>query len=1027
MRNVICLLLLLTVSVAASAQQTHKLRVYQHDGRVDTLLVGDDATISHSRLGVYNDERQDLVSLLIEDTGDCHQYMIADIDSLVLSNGKRVVFRAVNAVEDKVNAKLRKTSLSGNFPGTATTGNVIFYWTENDHIRLDVGDDSRAESLSSDRRGATFVFDDLDDSVESYTVYYPDKSVTILSQQVQNGADNSDHIGRSGDCGIAMAGKNGDTYDFTLQHKASYLCFLPYIDYLPSVKVTKIVLDCNNGIAGEYNLSPSGLYNPTSTSQQITLNLNPSRKNDFLIGHNYATDQDSCAAYMVVAPQDAERSFTATYYLTDTLSRHTTLYKHSFKLKPLANTVHPIASHIPESLFREVDLGFDYVWSNVNLGALLPNETGDYYAWGETAAKTNFTKEDYIAGVDDEVTDIGGSAHDVATQVMGSAWQLPGASQLDELLNSCTWQLGEYAGTRGWIITGSNNGNDDVEAHRIFLPLSGYKDGMSVINTSGGYYWTAGRVAVASEEAHALSVTDGINSDVAMKSWLGMNVRPVRPVVRSFNIPYSGTNEVDLRTHGPGYTIRVYDHAGPDGNYSNSANGYLHITCAEGYKLNIYGTIDTEGTCDPFEVYDITPEGNVLLSHQGGHGITVNTTSKTNDILLRFHSDGSVISSGLDLTIQIQRQLTTYNIEIEDVTGGSLVASKYTANPEDTIHMTAIPADGYVLDHISVRTPIGEVLTIYEDDPRLFQNATSASRHYIICDTTRVRDGNWWHDNSHFLMPYGDVVVTPLFVKADSTLYVIMAGNGTTHIERKYMDRLAAAGMRSFRVYDYKGMYNTSYDNNVNGYMLIDGPLGYKINAQVTTQQEGSDHFYMYDGDNGSYRVIMDVGGYNTASTTANNYHVYSYFHTDGSVNGYPGFEGRITLYEDTVTQYTIPYGASAYLDKEHLTWLLEHGVTTLTIYDSGGKDGSYGSSANGSLYLQLPDGYKVHVYGTISTEPNRDFFNLYDNEALVRRHDGEAQTDYYSTSDNLRFNFTSDGSVVRSGLVLTVDFLPDE
>lgn len=1015
---------------------------------VDVVRMNANGTIRHSCTDLNGQVHQDYVTMVVTDVeGHERQYLLSQLDSLVLPSGQRVVFngsmlsqplyapRSTDWTEHPRSAP-RRTSFKGNFPGEGT-GNVTFYWTENDHIRLDAGDESRAGDLTAGGTSAQFVFEDAELEAPSYMVYYPDKVVTIPTEQAQTGADNTDHIGHSGDCGTAIASLTTNpqsltpNYSFTLQHKAAYLCFLPLIDHLPSVKVTKIQLSCNEAIAGTYQLSLTGLYNPANTSKKIMLDLNAQRPRDFFLGHQIITEQDMCAAYMVIAPQTAKRNFTATYFLTDTLSRLTTTYQQKFSFQPVANTVYPVVCHIPESLFQSIDLGFDHLWSNVNLGSNIPNEAGNYYAWGEVTSKGDFCSSNYTANISSEVLDICGTEYDPVSQSsLGSSWQMPTADEMDELIDLCHWEWTEYNGAEGWLVTGTNNGNDDVEPQRIFLPMTGYKNGTITQQPSQGYYWLGTREDAVSGNASALVLSRESKQKALMQGWQGMNIRPVKTIWREFNIPYSGIQYIDLRSHGPGYNIKVYDHAGPNGNYGNSADGYLVITCAEGYKLNITGGVDTEANCDPFVVCDVTENGDVEFGRASGKGGSINATSKTNVVKLYFHSDGSSTFSGLNLTVTIQRMTTVYHVNVEDVEGGTLSinystinAQQTSANPEDTITMTATPAPGYVLHHIEVKCD-GKVLTLYEDDPRLFQSASSAARHYVMCDTVRVRDGNWWHDTSHFLMPYSDVTVTPVFTNSDEDLWLNMAGNDTTKVERKYLQRLVDNGMSKFRFYDYAGK-NGNYGNNVNGYMFVDAPVGYIMQIDASTVLEGADHLYIYDGCNNSYQLLMDPHG--TGSTTTHNNAFFAHFKTDGSVV-YSGYDCVVTVKPDEVEQFNIPHNTVVDLTEEHMTWLLNtKGLTTMKVYDSGGPDGDYGNSADGSLYFRLPQGYHMHVYGTSTTE-NRDHLYVYDTDGVKVDVAGQNKAiDYTTTSNFLRLRFTSDSSVTYAGVDLTVDFIQDE
>nr|MCR5153047.1 hypothetical protein [Prevotella sp.] len=308
------------------------------------------------------------------------------------------------------------------------------------------GDESRAETLTSDKRGADFIFDDLDDSVGSYVVYYPDKTVTIPTVQTQSGADNTDHIGRSGDCGTATATRQQDgTYSFTLDHKAAYLCFLPHINHLPSVKIKKIEVSCSGNIAGTYSLSKSGLYNGKNTSNKIVLNLNTKKDKDFFLGHDYHSEQDSCAAYMVIAPCGSQ-TFVASYYVTDTLSRMDKLLRQTFTLNPQPNTVYPVEFNIRDLEFRAVDMGLSVNWSNVNVNAPVPTSHGTYY---DNDADANAA---------------------LLSQTTVTEWLMPDADQREELLEKCQWEWVSYDGVNGYLVTAPSAARDDGNVHRLFIP-----------------------------------------------------------------------------------------------------------------------------------------------------------------------------------------------------------------------------------------------------------------------------------------------------------------------------------------------------------------------------------------------------------------------------------------------------------------------------------------------------------------------------------------------------------------------------
>ena len=139
-----------------------------------------------------------------------------------------------------------------------------------------------------------------------------------------------------------------------------------------------------------------------------------------------------------------------------------------------------------------VDLGLSVKWATCNVGAETPEEYGDYYAWGETTTKADYSlsncptyglsiselkSQGYIDG-EGNLT----PQHDAATANWGGDWRMPTGAEQEELFN-CTWNWTTQNGVKGYKVTGPN-GNS------IFLPAAGYRDGSSLgLAGSRGSYW----------------------------------------------------------------------------------------------------------------------------------------------------------------------------------------------------------------------------------------------------------------------------------------------------------------------------------------------------------------------------------------------------------------------------------------------------------------------------------------------------------------------------------------------------------
>ena len=129
-------------------------------------------------------------------------------------------------------------------------------------------------------------------------------TVVIASNQTQNSPNDFSHLKAAGDCGSAFSQGGGNDHEFTLQHRASYLCFLPRCMNTalgPNVKLTRITVTADKDIAGTYDFSNGSLMgkSPTGGSKTITLRLGDT--------HNFSLNTTTTniamnGAYMVIAP-----------------------------------------------------------------------------------------------------------------------------------------------------------------------------------------------------------------------------------------------------------------------------------------------------------------------------------------------------------------------------------------------------------------------------------------------------------------------------------------------------------------------------------------------------------------------------------------------------------------------------------------------------------------------------------------------------------------------------------------------------
>lgn len=124
-----------------------------------------------------------------------------------------------------------------------------------------------------------------------------------------------------------------------------------------------------------------------------------------------------------------------------------------------------------------VDLGLSVLWADCNVGADSPEECGARFAWGETAEKTYYTKDNYkLNGKYNSWEDRNklDAAHDAAHVNWGGEWRMPTKEEYAELFKNCEWADTTINGVEGFLFTSKVPG---YTSHSIFLPF-----------TNGGIY-----------------------------------------------------------------------------------------------------------------------------------------------------------------------------------------------------------------------------------------------------------------------------------------------------------------------------------------------------------------------------------------------------------------------------------------------------------------------------------------------------------------------------------------------------------
>ena len=205
-----------------------------------------------------------------------------------------------------------------------------------------------------------------------------------------------------------------------------------------------------------------------------------------------------------------------------------------------------------------VDLGLPSgtLWATCNIGASNPEDSGLYFAWGETSGYTtnderNFnwtnyaygdliydkltysfykynTKEEY--GTVDSLTELT-EEDDAACVNWSTNWRMPSQAQVKELMNTSftdvVWTTRNNV--NGYLITSKING---YIGNSIFLPAAGYRSGLQLMLTAQNTYWSRSLKPESPQCAYAIQFH---SNDIGCYSWDRFLGNPVRPVTTATN------------------------------------------------------------------------------------------------------------------------------------------------------------------------------------------------------------------------------------------------------------------------------------------------------------------------------------------------------------------------------------------------------------------------------------------------------------------------------------------------------------
>lgn len=195
----------------------------------------------------------------------------------------------------------------------------------------------------------------------------------------------------------------------------------------------------------------------------------------------------------------------------------------------------------------DLDLPSGNKWASCNLGAAMPTESGDYFAWAEIQPKTRYDWDTYKWGnaynnlvkytttsynaVKDNIFELV-KEDDAASQILGEYYYTPSYNDWKELFENCTITTLKVNGLSTIKISSSKERNNNKK----FIVLRGdtryFKGTAITASDSGGHYWTSTLNTTDDSKARSIEVysIDGTRVaqyDMSNERCFGLPIRPI--------------------------------------------------------------------------------------------------------------------------------------------------------------------------------------------------------------------------------------------------------------------------------------------------------------------------------------------------------------------------------------------------------------------------------------------------------------------------------------------------------------------
>ena len=372
----------------------------------------------------------------------------------------------------------------------------------------------KCEENGGDFRRGTVVFSTAYTEIDFDIVQNAVKTISVKTVEVDP-TELELELNNSAEINVTVTPENATNKEVSLSSSSPEVATVDEFGIVKALKVGKTTITAtsisNQEVSAQCVVTVTAKHIPVqsiSVSPDILdMKVGDEERVKIIVTPNDATKKDvSCSNPSIVGIAEVIDNSDGTFSIR-ALMKGTTSFTFISDDNPKATASLTVNVTLENEKPVPVDLGLSVKWASCNVGASSPEEYGDFFAWGETAPKSDYQWSTYKfeLGTDENgpfseyVTNpsygtvdnktVLAPKDDAAHVNLGDVWRMPSRDEFQELKDNCTWTWTTQNGVNGYKITSNKPGYND---RSIFLPVAGYMFHGRYFSgfEYGGNYWS---------------------------------------------------------------------------------------------------------------------------------------------------------------------------------------------------------------------------------------------------------------------------------------------------------------------------------------------------------------------------------------------------------------------------------------------------------------------------------------------------------------------------------------------------------